>query len=215
MRGAWWDAFAEAGGFEELETWLGGVDHPSRVRIRERVAQCNYESALDCGAGLGLDWIQFSNIPYEFTYQGIEPSNEMRAAAERMAVRYEKPVPPITSGAIDKIPFDNDKFDLVYCRHVFEHLPRIDVAVSEMVRAARLEVIVVFFMRPGKETYLTRERDGLWQNWWGKEAVEAEFMKHDKVEVFFWETLGSECLFHAYLKDATKVDPQRVAERMA
>ena len=215
MKGAWWDAFAQAGGYEDLETWLGGVDHASRVRIRERIAECRYESVLDCGAGLGIDAIGMSNLAHECVYTGIEPSKEMRAAAFKMAERYGVGAPNIVAGSIEQLPFAASTFDLVYARHIFEHLPRIDQAISEMIQVAKLEVIVVFFMRPGKETYLTRERDGLWQNWWSKEDVEKEFAANPKVEVFFWETLGTECLFHAYLKDATEVDPKRVAERMA
>jgi ubiquinone/menaquinone biosynthesis C-methylase UbiE len=219
MNGAWWDAFAQAGGFEDLETWLGGIDHASRVRIRERIAECNYETVLDCGAGLGLDYIGMSNLAHPVSYAGIEPSKEMRQAAQEMIVRYETlrrgDEIPIVEGSIQEIPYPDSSFDLVYARHILEHLPRIDDAVAEMVRVARLEVIIVFFMRPGKETYLTRERDGLWQNWWSKDTVEAEFAGNDKVEVFFWESLGTEVLFHAYLKDATKVEPSKVAERMA
>lgn len=213
--GAWWDAFSQAGGFEDLETWLGGVDAASRLRVRERVAECNYQSVLDCGAGLGLDAIGFANLSHECVYTGIEPSEEMRKAARENIDRYDRDIFNIKPGKIDEIPFGDSEFELVYCRHVYEHLPRIDQAVKEMVRVAKLEVIVVFFMRPGKEDYLTRERDGLWQNWWSKQRVEDLFSAQEKVEVFFWETLGTECLFHAYLKDSTAVDPERVAERMS
>lgn len=213
--GAWWDAFAEAGGLPDLETWLGGVDAASRVRIRERIAECHYETVLDCGAGLGIDWIGIdSNLAHEVSYTGIEPSIAMIDAAASMAREYGRNRPPIFEGKIEEMPFGQDDFDLVYARHILEHLPRIDQAISEMIRVAKLEVIIVFFMRPGKETHLTRERDGLWQNWWSKTDIESEFVKNPRTEVFFWETLGTECLFHAYLKDATKVSPQHVAERM-
>lgn len=216
--GAWWDAFAEAGGYEDLETWLGGVDHASRIRIRERIAECRYESVLDCGAGLGLDWIGMSNLSHPCAYTGIEPSIAMINGARGIAARYEKLKPgdavPITQASLDQIPYPDSRFDLVYARHIFEHLPKLDQAIHEMVRTSRLEVIVVFFMRPGKEDYLTRERDGLWQNWWAKDTIEKAFYAQEKVEVCFWETLGTEMLFHAYLKDATTVDPTKVAERM-
>lgn len=213
--GAWWDHFAAAGGIPDLETWLGGVDAPSRVRIRERVAECHYESVLDCGAGLGLDYIGFQNISHPVAYAGIEPSAAMRGTAHQVAEHYSQPgLIPISEGSIEDIPYPDQHFDLVYARHIFEHLPHIDGAVREMVRAARLEVVVVFFMRPGGETYLTRERDGLWQNWWSKRYVEELFNNEPRVEVCFWETLGSETLFHAYLQGAVEVTPEKVAERI-
>ena len=212
--GAWWDSFSEAGGLDELETWLGGVDHPSRVRIRERIAECGYESCLDVGAGLGLDFIGLQNVSFPVRYQGVEPSQAMRHAAESAAVRYGLEKIPLVGGSIEEIPFGDSEFELVYARHILEHLPRIDCALDELIRVARLEVIVVFFMRPGAEDYLLRERDGLWQNVWGKPRIDGILAANEKVNVSFYETLGSEVLLHAYLKDATVVEPERVAARM-
>ncbi len=213
--GAWWDSFAsEEAGLDELETWLGGVDHPSRVRIRERIAECHYESCLDVGAGLGLDYVGLQNISYDLRYQGVEPSEAMRDAAQRVAERFELDEIPIADGAIDAIPFADSEFELVYARHILEHLPQIEGPLIEMIRVARLEVIVVFFMRPGAEDYLLRERDGLWQNVWSKQRIDAVLAAHEKVEVSFYETLGTEVLLHAYLRDATVVEPERVLARM-
>lgn len=211
----WWDAFCESGGLDDLQAWLGGVDAPSRVRLRERIAECEYVSCLDCGAGLGLDYIQMKNLAHEFSWQGIEPSREMRDATQthvREAFQVEENI-PVKEGSIENIPYKDSQFDLVYARHILEHLPKIEKPLNEMIRVARLEAIVVFFMRPGPETYLTRERDGLWQNWWSKSWIEEILHANEKVEVWFWETLGSEVLLHMYLHDSTKVDPEKVAER--
>lgn len=215
--GAWWDAFSEAGGLPDLETWLGGVDAASRVRVRQRIAECRYENALDCGAGLGLDWFGSVNYSHPFVYSGIEPSEKMREATKKASVAYgreENEFFPIAEGSIEWIPYPDSSFDLVYCRHVLEHLPRFEVGLSEMIRVATLEVIAVFFMRPGKEAYLYRERDGLWQNRYAKEDIEAALLQDEKAEVWFWETLGSEVLLHVYLNHSTTVDPTKVAERM-
>ena len=211
----WWDAFCEAGGLDDLQNWLGGVDAASRVRLRERVAECQYEYVLDCGAGLGLDYIQMKNLSHDVAWKGIEPSKEMRRAAQtivRDQFQMNEKI-PIRPGSIEDIPYPDSGMDLVYARHILEHLPKIEQPLNEMIRVARLEVIVVFFMRPGPETYLTRERDGLWQNWWSKDSIEQAFRSNPKVEVWFWETLGTEVLLHVYLHDSTKVDPKRVAER--
>lgn len=211
----WWDSFCKAGGIEDLQTWLGGVDASSRVRLRQRVAECEYESVLDCGAGLGLDYIQMKNLSHKCYWRGIEPSREMRHASQTIVRGAFNQVEkmPIKAGSIYDIPHPASSFDLVYARHILEHLPRIERPLNEMIKVARLEAIVVFFMRPGRETYLTRERDGLWQNWWSKDSIEQVLHANEKVEVWFWETLGSEVLLHVYLHDSTKVDPEKVAER--
>ena len=210
----WWDVFVSSGGLPDLETWLGGVDAASRVRIRERIAECHYESVLDCGAGLGTDAIGMGNLSHECAYTGVEPSAAMRGAALKVAEAYERDPFNIVEGDITALPFPDASFDLVYCRHVLEHLPSFETALSEMVRVARLETIAVFFMRPGAETYLFRERDGLWQNRYAKADVETLLASLPRVAVFFWETLGSEALLHAYLTDAVAVDPDKVRERL-
>lgn len=213
--GAWWDVFASSGGLAELETWLGGVDAPTRVRVRERIGECGYQSVLDVGAGLGLDYVGMRNLSHPVTYQGVEPSATMRKAAQQLASGYGLGEEiPIVIGSSDALPFADSSFDLVYCRHVFEHLPSFEPALAEMVRVAHLEVIVVFFMRPGAETYLLRERDGLWQNRWSKTSVEDALANNAKIEVWFWEHVGSEALLHAYLVDAVAVDADAVAARL-
>lgn len=212
---SWWDAFCNAGGITDLETWLGGVDHPSRLRLRERVAECRYESVLDCGAGLGLDYIGMKNISHPVEWVGMEPSAEMRRAAKEIVGprwNLEENI-PLVKGSIEKIPFKDSMFDLVYARHILEHLPKIEQPLNEMIRVARLEAVVVFFMRPGRETYLTRERDGLWQNWWSRDDIESVLKSNSKVEVWFWETLDSEVLLHMYLNASIDVDANKVAER--
>ena len=213
--GAWWDVFAASGGLAELETWLGGVDAATRVRVRERIGECGYQSVLDVGAGLGLDYVGMRNLSHDCTYQGVEPSETMRKAAQQLARGYGLGEQiPIVAGSINALPFADSEFELVYCRHVFEHLPSFEAALAEMIRVARLEVIVVFFMRPGVETYLTRERDGLWQNKWSRQSIEDALAANLKVEVFFWEHVGSEALLHTYLADAVAVDADAVAARL-
>ncbi len=214
--GAWWDAWTEAGGLDELQTWLGGVDAQSRVRVRERIAACEYQTILEAGAGLGLDCVQFSNLSHPFRYQGIEPSAAMRAASTKIAEQFGHDEFPIIAGDITDIPFDDASFELVYCRHVLEHLPRFEPALTEMLRVALLEVMVVFFMRPGRETFLYRERDGLWQNRYAKADIDRMLNEHPRVETWFWEMLpeDGESILHCHLTDAVAVDPERVAERM-
>lgn len=215
--GAWWDQFAgEADGVKELETWLGGTDDWSRVRVRERAAECEYETILDCGAGLGLDWYGFGNLSHEHTWQGIEPSSGMRNAARRIAVSYGRDEPPpIAAGDIHAIPFEDASVELVYCRHVLEHLPSFEQALNEMMRVAKLEVMVVFFMRPGKEAYLRRERDGLWQNRYARLDVEDLLAQNPRALVWFWESLhGQECLLHVMMADSAQVETERVVGRL-
>jgi ubiquinone/menaquinone biosynthesis C-methylase UbiE len=215
--GAWWDEYTkQLGGVENLETWLGGVDEWSRIRVRERVAECQYESVLDCGAGLGLDWYGFSNLSHDANWRGIEPSSGMRRSAMQMMGSFGRTTPPpIEDGEITAIPFGDGEIECVYCRHVLEHLPSFEAALTEMLRVAKLEVMVVFFMRPGRDAYLTRERDGLWQNRYAKVDVEDLLAQNPRALCWFWEPLhGQEVILHVMMADAAQVERERVVGRL-
>jgi ubiquinone/menaquinone biosynthesis C-methylase UbiE len=215
--GAWWDAFTDGGGISELEVWLGGVDEWSRVRVRQRIAECEYATVLDCGAGLGLDFYGMANINHECSYQGIEPSRGMREAAAKIAQQRSGTVdgPPILPGDITAIPYPNAAFELVYCRHVLEHLPTFETALTEMLRVAKLEMMAVFFMRPGREAYLTRERDGLFQNRYAKADIDDLLAQNPRALCWFWESLhGQECILHCIMSDAQEVEQDRVVGRL-
>jgi len=218
--GAWWDLFlAEQGGLDQMETWLGGVDAPSRIRLRARIAECGYRSVLDCGAGLGFDWLGLGpNVAHPVRYLGVEPSTWMREASLLLAERFghDEP-PPLMDGSIEALPVGDGEFEFVYCRHVWEHLPRFEPALREMLRAAILEVAVVFFLRPAAQTYLTRERDGLWQNVWARHEIEAALYREEKYGTHFWQHLpGNESILHVYTAEALEaVEPDGVAGRLA
>ncbi len=46
-------------------------------------------------------------------------------------------------GHLEKMPFDNQSFDIVICAHVLEHVPDFRRCVSELLRVAKRKVIIV------------------------------------------------------------------------
>ncbi|HJM83530.1 MAG TPA: class I SAM-dependent methyltransferase [Nitrospinota bacterium] len=56
-------------------------------------------------------------------------------------------IPEVTfkEGSINKIPFPDNHFDIVYCRAVIEHQPDYQKPMSEMLRVSRGVVVIGFF----------------------------------------------------------------------
>lgn len=89
----------------------------------------NNEKALEIGSGNG----RFQSIIDNYT--GVDVS-------EKLSSFYEKPFIAINDG--QKYPFGDEEFGLVFTNAVFEHIPDIDNAMSEMLRVTKTDGLIVF-----------------------------------------------------------------------
>ena len=48
-----------------------------------------------------------------------------------------------TTGNIEKLPFEDNSFDVVLCNHTIEHLLNVDVCVQELIRITKKKLVVV------------------------------------------------------------------------
>ncbi len=46
-------------------------------------------------------------------------------------------------GNIEKLPFEDDAFDVVVCCHTIEHLLKLDVCINELVRITKKQLFIV------------------------------------------------------------------------
>jgi len=55
------------------------------------------------------------------------------------------PVPGVAyqKGTLDKLPFEDNSFDIVTCHHTLEHVKNIEAAIKELKRVARKQLIIV------------------------------------------------------------------------
>lgn len=132
----WWDNVKDENG--EFEGWLGGVDSPSRKYVANYVKGKEFKSVLDCACGYCTDRIAFEGMDY----QGIDITPFLVDLANSKGL-------DVIQGNIEHIPLKNGSVDLVYARHILEHLESYEKALFEMVRVAKKEVMVVFFRKPG------------------------------------------------------------------
>ena len=115
-----------------------------RVKAINHIRQKGYTSVLDLGCGLCIDYMGYVKNGVAIKYQGLEVSQLLVDRAQGMGF-------PVKQGSIENIPFADSTFDVCYARHILEHLEHYKLAISEMVRVARREVLIVFFIRPWVE----------------------------------------------------------------
>lgn len=127
----------------DLDGWLRESDPTSReaiVRLADSLPRNAVDrlSVLECGPGLFYDhrwhWVNRTTV----YYTGLDVTPQIVRQGREMGLT-------IALGSIEEIPFPEDSFDLVYCRHVLEHLPSYRNAIVSMLRASRQAVAVAFF----------------------------------------------------------------------
>jgi len=123
------------------------------------------DSLLDVGCGPGAMWVHLMPHRPRFSWEGLDATPEMVAAARRLF-----PGTAVHHGDAAALPFAVDRFDTVLLRHVLEHLPaELMVRVlAEAARVARRAVVVGFFLPPatGGSRITRRVGEGFLETRW-------------------------------------------------
>jgi glycosyltransferase involved in cell wall biosynthesis len=135
---------------------------------RQRVARSNRralaellvglgDSLLDAGCGPGAMWRYFENFGPRFSWAGADVTLQMLSVAHETY-----PSVPVCVTDAGNLPFRDRSFDVVLLRHVLEHLPHwlMEHALSEVMRVARLAVVVDFYVPPKVKGSSSAERVG-------------------------------------------------------
>lgn len=121
-------------------------------------------SVLDVGAGTGRALHRLRQALSDARVVGVEPVAELRAVGHQNGV----PDDQLIDGDATALPFGDDEFDFVIETGVLHHVPEPAKAVAEMMRVARLGVMISDANKFGQGTPLARRlkatirRLGLW-----------------------------------------------------
>lgn len=195
----WWDQCLETSvSYQTFADWLGTVDAPSRVAMRQHVAKRGYTSILDVPCGLCIDFYGLQNEASPIAYYGVDYSHKLIQLAHNKNIRAQH-------GSIEQIPHADNSKAIVYCRHILEHLPGYEQAVTEAVRVAQQEVLIVFFIIPHEDDsdvidYSVLNGHGLYHNRYSKEKFEQFVYRLSKVQSLEWQHINdNEIIAHIYL----------------
>jgi len=181
---------------DEFAGWWGNENAISRVLVRLHIIQKEYASILDAGCGFCMDYDALKRSCPEIKYLGLDISSTFVSKAQERGI-------PVELGRIQNIPCLDSSIDVVYARHILEHLDTYQDAIKEMVRVANKEVIIVFFMAPDKSA---NDKGGMvnvggyttYQNRYSRSKMEAFLKTLDKVKSFSWQEVKNkdECILH-------------------
>ena len=171
----WWQDHADPDG--TFRQWLDDSDPWSRGEVVRIVETLGARSVLECGPGLFHDWETYWRSHPWIKYSALEMTPKLVDYGRARGAA-------VAEGNITAMPDFGTRFDVVYCRHVLEHLDPADIedALCEMVRVARKAAVVVLFRTTDGANHEpmqdTRAAPGTWCNaisWneiaeWGKQT---------------------------------------------
>lgn len=161
----WWDTrLTDKKQLDNFIEHLGPPERPSRETARSWVRGAGFQQVLDVGCGPALD--QWEG----FDWTGVDPSEVLRTQAAARGAEV------LAASAEDLIPCEDESYEVVYSRHVWEHLPDFRRALREACRVAKYAVVVVFFRPPG-ETAQQNVSDGAYYNDYALNDIEREFTR--------------------------------------
>lgn len=141
---SWWNKNVEAR-IHDFKSWVGDFNQPSKVYCRKYIADSQYKSMIDCGCGLATDYFGLKYDGYEIAYMGMDSCKYI------VNSNIENGIPMIEAELESDFPIIDNAYDVVYCREVLEHLSYYEKTISEFIRVASKEVMVVFFIKPLNE----------------------------------------------------------------
>lgn len=177
--------------------WFGGILSPSRVKARKHIQARQYKSVLDIPCSFATEYEGFKYDGIDVKYLGVDISQSFVKAVRTKNI-------PVLQGNIRDIPRPDSSFDICYCRHMLEHLAGYEVAVDELIRVARCEVLIIFFIKPtaAPDNFsLSLDNNSLlYFNHYNRHALEEYVLRNPKTSEIEWQDVDDkEVLLHIYL----------------
>lgn len=181
----WWDNNTNE---EQMLGWVGDYTASSKVVSRKHIIGKRYKSILDCGAGLCSEYYGYKADGYKIKYSAIDGCEKFVERAKNVGIN-------IVLAELDHIPFPDNSFDVVYIRHVLEHLPRYEDALKEAIRVTKKEVVVVFFIPPTDKEDAINFDGALYHNFYNKDKMVSFLYSLPEVDKIETQDVGNEVIW--------------------
>lgn len=136
-----------------------GKEHPSRAFVASLIGEG--ESVLDVGCGAGAGYEALAAVGLASRYVGVDSSEPSIEIARELYPAGDFRIGSATSLMSQ---FGPKSFDVVLVRHVLEHLPDFEPAMTETISVSRRLALFVFFLTPRTLPFGVRKVD-LHINW--------------------------------------------------
>ena len=123
---------------KDSQSWLGNPFDSWKKELRLYIKNSNYNSLLDCGAGLFAQYFGFKEENIDIEYTATEITEKYLDVGRSQGIDvYNYPV--------QNMPFPNKSYDVVLCLGVINHQRDFKDVIMELTRVAKKEVIITFF----------------------------------------------------------------------
>jgi ubiquinone/menaquinone biosynthesis C-methylase UbiE len=192
---SWWNNNVEKR-INDFKSWVCDFNHPAKVHCRKYVAEQKYKSILDCGCGIATEYYGYKNDSYDIKYTGLD---SCKFFVEK---NLKDGITMIESELENDLPIKQKTYDVVYCREVLEHLSYYEKTLSELIRVAKKEVIVGFFIKPTEDddNISYWEEEDLYHNKYNLSKLESFIKSNPRFDSLFWEEVEKESILHIKLK---------------
>ena len=123
----------------KFEGWLGWTNDPSRKWFREFLKDNDIKSVLDVACGTCIEGEGIKEAGMSIKYRGVDITPFLVEENKRKGR-------DCVLGNIEDIPEENNSWEVVYGRHIIEHLEYYEKAIEEMCRVASKYVVIVHFL---------------------------------------------------------------------
>jgi len=149
---------------------------------------------LDIPCGLCTEFLGIQHDNLSIAYTGIDISPVF------IQLAIKKNIPALV-GSIEAIPLADSSYDLCYSRHILEHLPDYKIAVKELIRVARCEIIIIFSIPLTHTSDSIHHNNFFYLNNYNKKRLEEYICSFDCIKSIAWQKINiSEIMLHIYLE---------------
>jgi 2-polyprenyl-6-hydroxyphenyl methylase/3-demethylubiquinone-9 3-methyltransferase len=122
------------------------ICNPWRVPYFQRILKQKFENShgkrlLDLGCGGGLLAEEFTLMGFDVT--GIDPSDKLIEVARSHAAQSGLKINYLTGNG-DKLPYENETFEVVACCDVLDHVQEWDTVIGEIARVLKPDGIFIY-----------------------------------------------------------------------
>ncbi len=193
----WWNKNIPGQRLEEFKSWLTDGHQSDRKYCRSHIAKQEYKTFLDVGCGIAVEYFGFKDDNYPIEYTGLDSCNFL------IDLNRSKGIQMIEAELDSPLPIEDGSYDCVYAREIIEHLQYHRRTLDELIRVAKKEVIVTWFIRPNHEPEDIRYRadEDLYHNQYNIDNLEKFVLSNDRVESVTWhEPNEKHIVLHIKLK---------------